>query len=185
MLAEFDEFLENNNITRRRSWVGYPQSNRAAERAVQSFKRLYEKKAVDKELWQGVWALWRNTPQQPGQYLLHVCGLDVLYNIRNGSPQRCRLTRILWRRPRKISVRDRRRIGGGTVWIIVLSTQRWGENISRMHARVFVPAAHHVNVLHPQDMDAVPASPVPVNFLTSPPELGRFPLRGPQSSDTG
>ena len=28
--AEFDEFLANNNITRRKSWAVYPQSNGAA-----------------------------------------------------------------------------------------------------------------------------------------------------------
>ena len=59
--AEFDEILANNNITRRRSSAGYPQSNGAAKMAVQSFKRLYKKKEVDKEPWQGAWALWRST----------------------------------------------------------------------------------------------------------------------------
>ena len=65
--AEFDQFLLNNNIKRRRSLAGYPQSNGAAERTVQSFKRLYEKKEQDCEPWQAAWALWRDTPQQPGQ----------------------------------------------------------------------------------------------------------------------
>ena len=36
--AEFDGFLEDNKVTRRKSSAGYPQSNGAAERAVQSFK---------------------------------------------------------------------------------------------------------------------------------------------------
>ena len=38
-LQEFNEFLSDNHITRRKSSAGYPQSNGAAERAVQSFKR--------------------------------------------------------------------------------------------------------------------------------------------------
>ena len=47
--------------------MGYPQSNGAAERAVQSFKNLYKKKEEDGEPWQAAWPLWRDTPQQPGQ----------------------------------------------------------------------------------------------------------------------
>ena len=65
--AEFNDFLEANRITRRKSSAGYPQSNGAAERAVQSFKRLYGKKVLDGMPWEGAWALWRDTPQQPGQ----------------------------------------------------------------------------------------------------------------------
>ena len=55
--AEFDEFIANNNITRLKSSAGYLQSNKAAERAVQSFKRLYAKKEVDGTPWEGAWAL--------------------------------------------------------------------------------------------------------------------------------
>ena len=66
-LVEFDEFLADNKITRRKSSASYPQSNGATERAVQSFKRLYSKKAIGGILWQGAWALWRDTPQKPGQ----------------------------------------------------------------------------------------------------------------------
>ena len=65
--AEFDQFLADNSITRRRSSARNPQSNGAAERAVQSLKNLYKKKEEDGEPWQAVWALWRDTPQQPGQ----------------------------------------------------------------------------------------------------------------------
>ena len=38
--AEFDQFLADNNITRRKSSAEYHQSNGAVERAAQSFKRL-------------------------------------------------------------------------------------------------------------------------------------------------
>ena len=65
--AEFDEFLANNNITRRSLSAGYPQSNGAAERAVQRFKRLYATKEVDGVPWEEAWTLWRDTPQEPGQ----------------------------------------------------------------------------------------------------------------------
>ena len=54
-LAELDEFLANNSITRRKSSMGYPQSNGVEERAVQSFKRLYAKKELYGKPWEGVW----------------------------------------------------------------------------------------------------------------------------------
>ena len=38
----------------------------AAEKAVQSFKKLYEKKERDGTPWEEAWALWRDTPQEPG-----------------------------------------------------------------------------------------------------------------------
>ena len=59
--AEFDQFLADNGITRRLSSAGYPQSNGAAERAVQSFRDLYRNKEADGEEWQAAWALWRDT----------------------------------------------------------------------------------------------------------------------------
>ena len=49
--AEFSQFLADNNITRRKSSAGYPQSNGAAERAVRSFKTLYEKKEHEESPW--------------------------------------------------------------------------------------------------------------------------------------
>ena len=61
--AEFNQFLADNIITRCNSLAGYPQSNGAAERAVQSFKRLYAKKEIGGILWEGAWALWRHTPR--------------------------------------------------------------------------------------------------------------------------
>ena len=68
--AEFSQFLSDNNITRCKSSAAYPQSNGAAEKAVQSFKRLYEKKEQEGTPWVEVWALWRDTPQESGQLLL-------------------------------------------------------------------------------------------------------------------
>ena len=65
--ADFSQFLADNNITRRKSSARYPQSNGAAERAVRSFKTLYEKKEHEELPWEEAWALWRDTPQEPGQ----------------------------------------------------------------------------------------------------------------------
>ena len=65
--AEFSQFLAGNNITLRKSSAGYPQSNGAAERAVRSFKKLYEKKEREVLPWEETWALWRDTPQEPDQ----------------------------------------------------------------------------------------------------------------------
>ena len=52
-----------------KSSAWYPQSNGAAERAVQSFKRLYSKKEINGTPWESAWALWRDRPQEPGQLL--------------------------------------------------------------------------------------------------------------------
>ena len=65
--VEFSQFLVDNNITRRKSSAGYPQSNGAAEKAVQSFKKLYAKKERDGSPWEEAWALWRDTPKEPRQ----------------------------------------------------------------------------------------------------------------------
>ena len=65
--AEFSRFLADNNITCRKSSAGHPQSNGAAEKAVQSFKRLYLKKEHEGSPWEEAWSLWRDTPQEPGQ----------------------------------------------------------------------------------------------------------------------
>ena len=65
--AEFSQFLADNNINRYKSSAGYPQSNGAAEKAVQSFKKLYEKKEREGTPWEEAWVLWRDTPQEPGQ----------------------------------------------------------------------------------------------------------------------
>ena len=42
--VEFSLFLADNNNTRRKLSAVHPQSNGAAEKAVQSSKKLYEKK---------------------------------------------------------------------------------------------------------------------------------------------
>ena len=65
--AQLSQFLADNNITRRKSSAGYAQSNGAVEKAVQSFKRLYEKKEHEGASWEEEWALCRDTPQEPGQ----------------------------------------------------------------------------------------------------------------------
>ena len=104
VLAEFDQFLSDNNIRKRRSSAGYPQSNGVAEKAVQSFKRLYEKKERDNEPWPWPWALWRDTPQEPGQ--LSPERTDGQYGTRGDSTLKCPPIQILWLRPRRISGKD-------------------------------------------------------------------------------
>ena len=64
---KFDLFLEKKGITCLLSSAGNPQSNGLSEKVVQSFKRLYNKKLDEDLPWKEAWALWKDSPQQPGQ----------------------------------------------------------------------------------------------------------------------